>query len=112
MIGLSVSTVWVSGGKLSTNYKSALIIHRKQSRQYPGQRPWMIIPLTNTGWVVMKLIGLALRLPREERWSSNEPTASGFLAHPTDGVWRGVGQPSQPRPAAVCAALVPQAAAH
>lgn len=30
-------TVWVSGGKLGTNYKSVLIIHRKQSHQYFSQ---------------------------------------------------------------------------
>lgn len=35
---LYVSTVWVSGGKLGTNYKPALIIHRKQSHQYFSHR--------------------------------------------------------------------------
>lgn len=33
-LALRVLTVWVSGGKLGTNYKSVLIIHRKQSHQY------------------------------------------------------------------------------
>lgn len=36
-LALCVSTVWVSGGKLATNYKSVLIIHRKQSHQYFSQ---------------------------------------------------------------------------
>lgn len=33
-LALCVLTLWVSGGKLGTNYKSALILHRKQSHQY------------------------------------------------------------------------------
>lgn len=36
-LALCVLTVWVSGGKLGTNYKSVLIIHRKQSHQYFSQ---------------------------------------------------------------------------
>lgn len=34
---LCVLTVWVSGGKRSTNYKSAVIIDRKQCHRYFSQ---------------------------------------------------------------------------